>query len=118
MEKMTKRDYFNALRTLADASDRSDLVEFIDHELALLAKKNSARSTKPTKTQVENVSLMDAIYDAMEDGQSYTVTEISALVPALEGRSINKVSALVTKLRNDVRVSREMVKGKAYFTKI
>jgi hypothetical protein len=67
---------------------------------------------------VENVALMDAIYDAMEDGQAYTVSEISALVPALADAKIQKVSALVTKLRNDVRVSREMVKGKAYFTKI
>jgi len=118
MEKMTKRDYFAELRALAVASNRSDLVTFVDHELALLAKKNSARSTKPTKTQVENVALMDAIYDAMEDGQAYTVSEISALVPALADAKIQKVSALVTKLRNDVRVSREMVKGKAYFTKI
>ena len=118
MAKATKRDYFEGLRALAVSANRSDYVAFIDHELELLAKKNSARSTKPTKTQVENVALMDAIYDAMEDGQAYTVSEISALVPALADAKIQKVSALVTKLRNDVRVSREMVKGKAYFTKI
>ena len=114
MEKLTKRDYFNRILSYAHEEDK----DFLLHELKLLEKKNASRSSKPSKNQQANAVLMDVIYDAMEDGQSYTVTEISALVPALEGRSINKVSALVTKLRNDVRVSREMVKGKAYFTKI
>ncbi len=117
MEKMTKRDYFNALRTLADASDRSDLVEFIDHELALLAKKNSARSTKPTKTQVANAGYMENILSAMETGKAYTVSELVETVPELKGFSVNKVSALVRGLKLDGRVIRSEVKGKAYFTK-
>ena len=117
MEKMTKRDYFNALRTLATASDRSDLVEFIDHELALLAKKNSARSTKPTKTQVANAGYMEDILASMETGKAYTVSEIAELVPSLKGFSVNKVSALVRGLKLDERVIRSEVKGKAYFTK-
>ena len=117
MEKMTKRDYFNALRTLASASDHPELVEFIDHELALLAKKNSARSTKPTKTQVANAGYMDDILASMETGKAYTVSEIAELVPSLKGFSVNKVSALVRGLKLDGRVVRWEVKGKAYFTK-
>lgn len=117
MEKMTKRDYFNALRALAVSADRADLTTFVDHELELLAKKNSARSTKPTKTQVANAGYMENILTAMETGKAYTVSEISALVPELAGFSINKVSALVRGLKLDGRVIRSEVKGKAYFTK-
>ena len=113
--KMTKAQMYAQIRThLTDAEE----IAFIDHELELLAKKNSARSTKPTKVQIKNVSLIEKIYEAMEDGTAYRVSEIQALVPELADAKIQKVSALVTKMRNDVQVSREMVKGVAYFTKI
>jgi hypothetical protein len=117
MEKMTKRDYFAELRALAVASNRSDLVTFVDHELELLAKKNSARSTKPTKTQVANAGYMEDILACMETAHAYTVSEIAELVPTLKGFSVNKVSALMRGLKLDERVIRSEVKGKAYFTK-
>lgn len=116
MEKLTKRDYFNILR--ARVADDSALVEFIDHELELLEKKNASRSTKPTAKQVANATIADAIYDAMQDGTSYTISDIKTLVPELAEANPQKVSAIVSKMRKEIRVSREMVKGKAYFTKI
>ena len=116
MEKMTKRDYFFEIREIV--SDKPELVAFIDHEIALLNKKNATRSNKPTKTQVANANLADEIYNAMKDGQSYRISEIKTLVPALADANPQKVSAIVTKMRKEIRVSREMVKGVAYFTKI
>ena len=116
MEKMTKRDYFFEIREIV--SDKPELVAFIDHEIALLNKKNATRSNKPTKTQVANASLADEIYNAMENAKSYTVADVKALVPELEDANPQKVTALLTKLRKEIRVSREVVKGKAYFTKI
>lgn len=119
MEKMTKRDYFNAIRAILAEDNKNDsLVAFIDHEVELLNKKNATRSTKPTKTQVANANLADEIYNAMEDAKSYTVADVKALVPELEDANPQKVTALLTKLRKEIRVSREVVKGKAYFTKI
>ena len=112
--KMTKAQMFAQIRThLTDV----DEIAFIDHEMALLAKKNSARSTKPTKTQVANAGYMKDILNAMESGQAYTVSEIAELVPSLKGFSVNKVSALVRGLKLDGKVERTEVKGKAYFTK-
>lgn len=116
MEKLTKRDYFNQIRALV--ADNAELVAFIDHELELLTKKNASRSSKPTAKQLENASLIEAIYNAMEVGKSYTVTDLMNFVPELSGLKVQKVSALVTKMRNNVLISREVVKGKAYFTKI
>lgn len=116
MEKITKRDRYLELRSLV--ADRSDLVEFIDHELELLEKKNASRSLKPSKKQVANADLADAIYNAMEDGVAYRIADFKGLVAELADATPQKVTALVTKLRKEIRVSREMVKGVAWFTKI
>lgn len=114
MEKFTKMDYFNRILAYAHDEDK----DFILHEMELLEKKNASRSTKPTAKQVANASIADEIYDAMQDGTSYTISDIKALVPALADANPQKVSAIVSKMRKEIRVSRELVKGKAYFTKI
>ena len=116
MTKITKRDRYLEIRSLV--ADHAELVEFIDHELELLEKKNASRSLKPTAKQVANADLTDAIYNAMEDGVAYRIADIKGLIPSLADATPQKVSALVTKLRNEVRVSRELVKGTAWFTKI
>jgi hypothetical protein len=114
MEKFTKMDYFNRILAYAHEEDKP----FLLHEMELLEKKNASRSTKPTAKQVANATLADEIYEAMADGQPYTIADIKSLVPSLADANPQKVSAIVTKMRKDIRVSREMVKGKAYFTKI
>ena len=114
MEKLTKMDYFNRILTYAHEEDK----DFLRHEMELLEKKNASRSTKPTAKQVANASLADDVYDAMLDGQPYTVADVKALVPELAEANPQKISAILTKLRKEIRVSRELVKGKAYFTKI
>ena len=115
MEKMTKIEMFSQILThLTDA----DEIAFIKHEIELTAKKNASRSSKPTKVQIANATLADEIYNAMKDGQAYRISEIKALVPALADANPQKVSAILTKLRDSVRVRRETVKGIAYFTKI
>lgn len=115
MGKMTKIEMFSQILThLTDA----DEIAFIKHEIELTAKKNASRSNKPTKVQIANATLADEIYNAMKDGQAYRISEIKALVPALADANPQKVSAILTKLRDSVRVRRETVKGIAYFTKI
>jgi hypothetical protein len=114
MTKITKREMFEQIRShLTDEAE----IAFIDHELELLKRKNERKSDKPTKNQIANAGLMDIIYDFMEDGKRYTVTEIHQNVDALKEFSGNKVSALVRGLKLDGRVIRTEEKGKAYFTK-
>lgn len=115
MEKMTKIEMYSQILThLTDA----DEIAFIKHEIELTAKKNASRSNKPTKVQIENASLADEIYSAMVEGQSYRISDIKGLVPALADANPQKISAIVSKMRKEIRVSRELVKGVAYFTKI
>lgn len=115
MTKMTKREMFEQIRThLTDEAE----IAFIDHELELLAKKNERKSTKPTAKQVANAELIQKIYEAMEFGKTYKTSEIQALVPELAECNIQKVSALVKKMKDSILVSREVVKGTAYFSKV
>jgi hypothetical protein len=91
-------------------------IELIDHEIELLTKKNTPG--KLTKVQEENVKLTEAVYEGMELGKPYTVTEIIKSVPAVAGMNISKVRPLLTPLMEAEKVKREEVKGKAIFTKI
>ena len=91
-------------------------IELIDHEIELLTKKNTPG--KLTKVQEENVKLTEAVYEGMEMGKPYTVTEIIKSVPAVAGMNISKVRPLLTPLMDAEKVKREEVKGKAIFTKI
>lgn len=91
-------------------------IELIDHEIELLTKKNTPG--KLTKVQEENLKLTEAVYEGMELGKPYTVTEIIKSVPAVAGMNISKVRPLLTPLMEAEKVKREEVKGKAIFTKI
>lgn len=106
---MTKKEMFSKIATVCSAD--AEIVEFCNHEIALLVKKNSYKSTKPTKTQIENEGLKDAILNALD--KPMTATEIGNAV----GISVNKASALLKQLHEDNSIMREVVKRKAYFSK-
>lgn len=109
---MTKRENYAELRTLALAGARSDLVAFIDHEVELLDKKNKAPK-KATRTQIENEGLKDRILDLLKgSAEPLTATAIGEVL----GISVNKASALLTQLKEDNSVTREVIKRKAYFS--
>ena len=116
--KMTKRDYFNILRDTypTSAGNYDEVIGFIDHELELLNKKNSA-DKKPTARQTENEGLKAVILAGMEDGKKYTVTELCKAIPALGELSNQRVTSI---LRQMVGNSIEQVeeKRKAYFSKM
>lgn len=91
-------------------------IELIDHEIDLLTKRNAPG--KPTKVQVENAKLSEAVYAGMEIGKPYTVTDIIKTVPAVAGMNISKVRPLLTPLMDAGLVRREEVKGRAYFERV
>ena len=63
--KPTKRDHFNALLAINEVASNPALVEFIEHELDLLNRKNTAER-KPTAKQVENADLVAFIEHEIE----------------------------------------------------
>lgn len=112
-KKMTKRDYFEQIK--AKYALTNDEVAFIDHELELLAKKNSSEK-KPTAVQVANEGIKSAILNGMEVGTLYTITDMQKNIPELAELSNQKVSALVRQLIAEDKVVKTEDKRKSYFS--
>ena len=113
--KLTKAQKFAMLRAIPAVADNAMLVEFIDHEVELLTKKNSAEK-KPTAQQVANAGIATAIIEGMEPNRLYTVTEIIKSVPACADLTNQRVSALLRQLVEGGKVKRTEDKRKAYFS--
>lgn len=113
-KKMTKAQMFAQI--LANYPLTEDEKAFINHELELLAKKNSAEK-KPTAQQTANKAICDAIVNGMEDGKLYTITDLIKTIPECADLTNQRVSALVRGML-DVKVERVEEKRKAYFRKL
>lgn len=113
-KKMTKKNYFEQIKAKYNLT--ADEIKFIDHEIELLDKKNSA-DKKPTAQQVANKSTQEAILANMADGQMYTITNLIKTVPECADMTNQRVSALVRQLVTDGAVVRIEDKRKAYFKK-
>ena len=114
-KKITKRERFESLLTIPAVQADQGLVDFINHELELLAKKNSAEK-KPTAQQTANEAIKSAIVEAMEANRLYTVTEIQKSVAECAELSNQRVSALLRQLKDDGVVVRTEDKRKAFFS--
>ena len=118
-KKFTKKDNFMELLTLNEVRENARLVEFIQHELELLERKNSSANgeKKLTATQVANENLKDAILEEMEENRLYTISEMLKALPCCAELSNQKVTRLVAQLVSDNKVIRTEDKRKAYFSK-
>ena len=114
--KITKMQKFEMLTQLSEVQANPMLMEFIEHEMELLAKKNSAEK-KPTAQQMANAGVQTAILNGMEDGRAYTITDIIKEIPECADLTNQRVSALVRQLVDADKVVRTEDKRKAYFTK-
>ena len=117
MEKKTKKEMFNIIKEAM--SDNAEVVAFVDHELELLAKKNSAER-KPTVNQLDNAKIKKVIVDGMESGKGYTVTEIiKTILAGTEWHELtcSRCTAIVTQLTEAGTLIRNVEKRKAYYSK-
>ena len=125
--KITKADRFTALRAHLKANpgmkfstpkgdiSAEDMTIFLEHELELLAKKNSA-DKKPTAQQTANEGVKTAILDGLEDGKLYTITDIIKTVPECADMTNQKVSALVRQMVDAGSMVKTVDKRKSYFS--
>ena len=107
---MTKRDYFNEL--LGVVAGNEALTTFINHEIELLNKKNSAPKA-PTQKQMDNMNYKNQMLKAMGTSK-WTVSQITKDIFNGDLTS-QRVAALVTQLVNDGKLVRTVEKRKAYF---
>lgn len=122
--KITKREKYGMVKELISAiTEREDgvqllpteraemLMEFVDHELELLDRKNVGEK-KPTDRQNENEAYKGEILDYMEMGSKYTITDLLNGVPnAPEAMTHNRIVALMAQLCDAGAVIRSKEKG-------
>lgn len=115
-KKLTKREKFERLLAKPEVQADKISVEFIEHELDLLAKKNSSEK-KPTATQLANEGIKDGILECMElePNRLFTISEMLKVFPCCADLSLPKVTAMVRQLKEDGKVERLEEKRKAYF---
>lgn len=114
-KRITKRDRFEEIKALL--SDHPELVAFCDHELELLAKKNSA-DKKPTAKQTENADIKEGILAEMEDGVRYRIGDMVKTFASCKDMTSQRVSALISQLLKVGAVERVEEKRVAYFVKV
>lgn len=115
--KPTKRDRYNALLAIPAVAADADLVEFINHEIDLLNRKNMTKDgeKKLTKTQTENAKVAEEILSYMEIDHLYAPADLIKLVPACAEYSVPKVSAVVRPLVDDNKIVKVNDKRKVYY---
>ena len=112
--KMTKREKFEMLRAIPAVAENAMLMEFIDHELEILARKNSPATKKLTANQLVNEEVKENIIQAMEPGKLYSITDMIKTIPCCNDMSNQRVNALVRQMVPE-KIERVMVKRRAYF---
>ena len=114
MEKMTNLKA--VAYVLENCTLPADVKEKMEKIKASFEKKATGER-KPTATQVANEGLKTAILSYMEENpvQVFSVSELIKKVPELEGLSTQKVSPLMAKLVDELKVVKVVEKRKSYF---
>ena len=106
---MTKREFFNEVIAVIDGTSEVnvlELKEFAKAEIVKLDERNASRSSKPTKTQIENEPIKEKILEVLSTGERMVA---SAIAERLE-ISTQKVSALCRQLVESKKLKVEDVK--------
>ena len=108
-QKITKRERFTEMRAMFAEMGRTDLVEFVDHEIELIEKKSAKSGT--SKKQTENKGVKETLLaQLIEIGSPVTVTEfIKATGTELSNQ---KISAMFRQMKDEGTVVKT-VDGKA-----
>ena len=97
---MTKTEMFIAIRSQLSDPEQ---IDFIDHEVELLAKRNAARSTKPTKAQLERAAQYESLCEWLAENPRSTCAAVAEFL----GVTLHSATGLLTTLRKQGRVMRE-----------
>ena len=117
-KKLTEKQLYNMIKEAM--SDNTDVVAFCDKKITQLEKKAST-----SKVNVENENLKKAIIDFLTENsdKSFTATQITkadkiANFELADNKEVtlNKVSALLTILKNEKKIVRVENKKVAYFS--
>lgn len=120
-KKLTKRDYFEMIKGIC--GDREDIINFCDHEIELLSRKNSKAGA--TKTQKENEKVAEMLVAELAKAtEPTTITDLmnnSEVVKAYRLENGNplsnqKISAIFKQLVDNKTIVKVTNKKKSYFS--
>ena len=115
----TKRECFNALLNIEAVAEQKYLVEFINHELALLDKKNASErkpSAKDIAKREADADMRTAIVAEMEQDKLYSGADICALpTPSASQISTAKAAYLMRDLVADGVVVKSVDKRHTFY---
>ena len=106
---MTKREFFNEVIAVIDGTSEVnvlELKEFAKAEIVKLDERNASRSSKPTKTQIENEPIKEKILEVLSTGERMVASAIAEKVEI----STQKASALCRQLVESNKLKVEEVK--------
>ena len=122
MEKrLTKKDYFEMIKGVC--ADRTDIVDFCNHEIELLSRKNSKSGA--TKTQKENEIVANMLVEELAKiGKPITITDLMNTSETVKGYTLEngnnltnqKISAIFKQLVESQRIVKVVDKKKSYFS--
>ena len=120
-KKITKKDRYNTLLSIPAVAEDADMVAFIEHEIELLDKKNSAER-KPSEKQVaktaHDAELRFAIVNEMEMNTLYSASDLVSTLPTLSAEpdlSVAKVHYLMRDLLTDGSVVKVTEKRHTFY---
>ena len=106
---MTKREFLNEVIAVIDGTSEVDVLElkeFAKAEIVKLDERNANRSSKPTKTQIENEPIKEKILEVLSTGERMVASTIAERLEI----STQKASALCRQLVESKKLKVEDVK--------
>lgn len=115
---MTKKEMFAIIATVVENSadpKKQELLDFVNHEIELLERRSSSKNLSPK--QKENEGFKAAMLKTLvAEARSMTVSEIMETCAEVAGLKSQRVTALLTQMKDSEQIIRTEVKGKAYFS--
>ena len=117
--KKVKRDYFMEIREIV--KDNAELVAFVDHELELLARKNTGNTQ--TKVQKENVAVAEMLLEELAKAGRTTITDLMNTSEVIQNYTLEngnkltnqKISAIFKQQLEAGNITKTVDKKKSYF---
>ena len=116
MKKLTNVSAMELVLGMEEVKANAELFDKLTKIKEQFEKKNSKTGErKPTKTQIENLKLMEEIEIILSDGEQKTITEIQKCSTNLAEFSGQKMTSLLKKLVDSEKVERFVDKKKTFF---
>lgn len=117
--KKVKRDYFMEIREIV--KDNTELVAFIDHELELIARKNTGNTQ--TKVQKENATVAEMLLEELAKAGKTTITDLMNTSEVIQNYILEngnkltnqKISAIFKQQVDAGNITKIVEKKKSYF---